>query len=187
LRGARVPGFAGVTEPEPDAGPGKPELTGLFCDKPLALFNLEVGCMSRVAVIESIQEVPMSLILHIEDEISVRVLYKEVFEEEGFEIVEALTAEDALEQLKELRPDLIILDLKMPGMGGRRFLKIFQGMNLSIPLVVSSAYPLQEDLLGKGVDAYIVKSGNMRNLVSKVKTLVKQSRNGGPDGAIPTA
>ncbi len=124
-------------------------------------------------MLESGKEVPVSLILHIEDELSVRMLYKDVLEEEGFEVVQAVTAEQALELLEDLRPDLIILDLKMPGMGGKRFIKVFHGMNLSIPVVVSSAYPLQDDLLGGVVDAYIVKSGDMRNLVGKVRTLLQ--------------
>ena len=65
----------------------------------------------------------MALIFHIEDESSVRLLYREVFEEQGYEVMQAENAEEALKMLKNIKPDLIILDLKMPGIGGRGFLE----------------------------------------------------------------
>ncbi len=64
----------------------------------------------------------MSVIFHIEDESSVRLLYKEVFEEHGFQVIQARDAEEGLKMLKGHKPDVIILDLKMPGIGGRGFL-----------------------------------------------------------------
>lgn len=118
----------------------------------------------------------MSTILHVEDENSVRFLYKEVFEELGYTIVQAASGEEALKFLKGNRPDLIILDLKMPGMGGRAFLEKFHKMKLKIPVVVSTAYPyLQGHPSTLGVDAYVVKSGDMTELVEKVHGLIRDS------------
>ena len=79
----------------------------------------------------------MSVIFHVEDESSVRLLYKEIFEEKGFQVIQASDAEEALKMLKGHKPDIIILDLKMPGMGGRGFLEKFHRMKLKIPLVIS--------------------------------------------------
>ena len=79
----------------------------------------------------------MAVIFHREDESSVRLLYKEVFEEQGYDVVQAETAEEALKELKSLKPDLIILDLKMPGIGGRGFLEKYHRMKLKIPVIVS--------------------------------------------------
>ena len=83
----------------------------------------------------------MSTILHVEDESSVRFLYKEVFEELGYEVLQASSGEEALRMLRGKRPDIIILDLKMPGMGGRGFLEKFHKLKLQIPVVISTAYP----------------------------------------------
>lgn len=118
----------------------------------------------------------MSVILHVEDEHSVRLLYKEVFEELGYRIIQASTGEEALRMLKTSRPDIIILDLKMPGMGGKGFLDRFKRLKLRIPVVISTAYPyFQEDSSATGADAYVIKSGDMGDLVSKVAQLLQKS------------
>jgi CheY-like chemotaxis protein len=117
----------------------------------------------------------MSTILHVEDENSVRFLYKEVFEELGHRVIPAASGEEALKMLKGQRPDIIILDLKMPGMGGKAFLEKFQKMKLRIPVVISTAYPyMQGDPSALGADAYIVKSGDMTELVDKVQGLLSE-------------
>jgi DNA-binding response OmpR family regulator len=115
----------------------------------------------------------MPVILHVEDAHLVKLLYKEVFEEEGFQVLQASTAEEALKVLEGTSPDVIILDLKMPGIGGTGFLRTFEGLKRDIPVVINSAYPYSEDEFQAGtVRAYIVKSGNMRRLVDKVNCLV---------------
>jgi CheY-like chemotaxis protein len=115
----------------------------------------------------------MSTILHVEDEGSVRFLYKEVFEELGYEVLQACSGEEALRMLRGKRPDIIILDLKMPGMGGRGFLEKFHRLKLDIPVVISTAYPyFRGEPNDLGADAYIVKSSDMRDLVEKVQMLV---------------
>ncbi len=118
----------------------------------------------------------MSTILHVEDENSVRFLYKEVFEELGYKVIQASSGEEALKMLRGQRPDIIILDLKMPGMGGRVFLEKFHKMKSKIPVVISTAYPyMQGDPSALGADAYIVKSGDMTELVEKVQGLLSES------------
>lgn len=115
----------------------------------------------------------MSVILHVEDEGSVRLLYREVFEELGYEVIQAATGEEGLKLLKTSQPDLIILDLKMPGMGGRGFLTKFQRLKMKIPVVISTAYPYFEgDPDSKLADAFVVKSGDMGDLVEKVQWLL---------------
>jgi len=116
----------------------------------------------------------MPVILHVEDESSVRLLYKEVFEELGYQVLQVSTAEEGLRLLKVQRPDVIILDLKMPGMGGRAFLERIHRLKLKIPVVVSTAYPyFESDSAALGADAFIVKSGDMTDLVDTVGQLVK--------------
>lgn len=115
----------------------------------------------------------MSVILHVEDEASIRLLYREVFEELGHQVVPAATAEEALGILRSSQPDLVILDLKMPGMGGRKFLEKFHRLKRKIPVVISTAYPYFEgDTAALQADAYIVKSGDMGELVDKVEELL---------------
>ncbi|AFM25729.1 response regulator [Desulfomonile tiedjei] len=115
----------------------------------------------------------MSVILHVEDEHSVRLLYKEVFEELGYKVIQAVDAEEALKFLRGNRPDIIVLDLKMPGMGGKRFLDKFHKMNTKIPVVISTAYPyFQGDPTALKADAYVVKSGDMTELLDSIRNLL---------------
>ena len=119
----------------------------------------------------------MAVILHVEDEGSVRFLYKEVFEELGHRVVPAVSGEEALAILRKSRPDLIILDLKMPGMGGRGFLERFRRMKMKIPVVISTAYPyLASDQVTDSAEAYVVKSGDLGELVQKVQGLLTTTR-----------
>jgi CheY-like chemotaxis protein len=115
----------------------------------------------------------MSTILHVEDESAVRLLYKEVFEEQGHKILQVATAEEALETLRRSAPDLIILDLKMPGMGGRKFLEKFRRLKLRIPVVISSAYAYSDiEPTAAMADAFVTKSGDMEELLTKVNGLL---------------
>jgi CheY-like chemotaxis protein len=115
----------------------------------------------------------MSVILHIDDEKVIRILYKEVFEERGYKVIQASSGEEALDLLSERSPDLIILDLKMRGIGGRGFLEEFRRLNLDIPVVVSTAYPHEmQELVAQSADAYVVKSGDMTELVDMVDGLL---------------
>jgi CheY-like chemotaxis protein len=117
----------------------------------------------------------MAVILHVEDDAPVRFLYKEVFEELGYEIIQANSAEEAFQILRKKKPDIIILDLKMPGMGGKGFLDKFHRMKMQIPIVVSTAYPYMAlDTTSLDADAYVVKSGDMAELVEKVNGLIKK-------------
>ena len=121
-------------------------------------------------------EVTMALIFHIEDESSVRLLYREVFEEQGYEVMQAENAEEALKMLKNIKPDLIILDLKMPGIGGRGFLEKYHRMKMKPPVIVSTAYPYyQGDPSLPNVDALVVKSGDLGELVEKVRELLGEN------------
>lgn len=118
----------------------------------------------------------MRVILHVDDEHVVRLLYKEVFEERGYRVIQAASGEEALNLLRKASPDLIILDLKMRGIGGVGFLKKFQNLRLNIPIVISTAYPYDEGTFAaQAADAYIVKSGNMKELVKTVDDLLTKA------------
>ena len=65
----------------------------------------------------------MKKILLVDDEESIHLLYREEFEEEGYEVHSALGGKDALEKFKLIAPDLVILDINMPDISGIDFLK----------------------------------------------------------------
>ena len=112
----------------------------------------------------------MKKILLVDDEDSIHLLYREELEEEGYEVHSALSSEEALAQLKIIAPDLVILDINMPGINGIDVLRQIKEMNSSLPVILSSAYQeFKQDLATWASDEYIVKSSNLDELKAAVK------------------
>ena len=112
----------------------------------------------------------MKKILLVDDEDSIHLLYREELEEEGYEVHSALSGEEALDQLKIISPDLIILDINMPGMNGIDVLRQIKETNPDLPVILSSAYQeFKQDLATWASDDYIVKSSNLDELKAAVK------------------
>ncbi len=112
----------------------------------------------------------MKKILLVDDEDSIHLLYREEFEEEGYEVHSAMTGEEALEQLNIVNPDLIILDINMPGMNGIEALRRIKEINPAIPVILCSAYQeFKQDLASWASEEYVVKSANLDELKAAVK------------------
>ncbi len=109
-------------------------------------------------------------ILVVDDEESIHLLYKEELEEEGYEVSSAMSGEEALKAFQEAPPDLVILDINMPGMSGIEVLRQMKEQRPDVPVILSSAYPeYKQDLASWASDDYIVKSFNLDELKASVK------------------
>lgn len=108
----------------------------------------------------------MSKVLIVEDEKTLAKMYREVFENEGYEVSLASKVDQALELAKEINPDLIMLDILLPGETGISFLKQLRNLNdpAADSLVVAfSNYDDQEskeDALDLGAKDYLIKTNN---------------------------
>lgn len=112
----------------------------------------------------------MKKILLVDDEDSIHLLYREELEEEGYEVHSALSGEEALEKLKIISPDLVILDINMPGINGIDTLRQIKEKTPGLPVILSSAYQeFKQDLATWASDDYIVKSSNLSELKAAVK------------------
>ncbi len=108
----------------------------------------------------------MKKILVVDDEESIRFLFKEELEEEGFRVEVASNGKEALEMLPELRPDLVTLDIRMPVMDGIETLK-------RIPIVLCSAYgEYKQDLTTWASNAYVVKCADLTDLKVTIRRLL---------------
>jgi DNA-binding response OmpR family regulator len=108
-------------------------------------------------------------ILIVDDEEVILFLYQEELEEEGFAVVTALNGDQALRQFKAEPPDLVILDINMPGMNGIEVLRQMKSLNPALPVILSSAYPeYKQDFGTWASDEYIVKSANTDALKAAV-------------------
>ncbi len=114
-------------------------------------------------------------ILVVDDEEHIRLLYKEEFEEEGYNVVLACNGEDALAKLGESTPDLITLDIKMPGMDGITLARKIKDMKSDVPIIFISAYEdYKHDFGTWASDAYFVKSANLSELKTLISTILKK-------------
>jgi CheY-like chemotaxis protein len=87
-------------------------------------------------------------ILLVDDEEGIQLLYREEFEDEGYLVDSAINGEEALKKFKAGPPDLVILDINMPGMNGIEVLRQMKEMNAELPVILSSAYQEYKDDFG---------------------------------------
>lgn len=115
----------------------------------------------------------METILIIDDDVAIGNLEQEVLEWEGYLVQRAYSGTEALLLLKEKKPNLILLDLMLPGMSGEDILPQIQG----IPVIVVSAKTAVEDkvdlLLGGAVD-YLTKPFDTKELLARIKVRLRE-------------
>src|SRR4030042_3175017 len=116
----------------------------------------------------------MKTILVVDDEESIRDLLKEELTEEGYWVHTAGSAKEALDRVERLPLDLVILDIRMPGMDGLEALPRILGLKEGLKVILNTAYShYQESFMSWSADAYIVKSSDLTELKEKIKELLK--------------
>jgi CheY-like chemotaxis protein len=112
-------------------------------------------------------------ILVVDDEENIRLLFKEELEEEGYEVEVASNGYDALEKLKKSRFDVVIMDIKMPGMDGIQALNEIKNANKDQPVILCSAYgEFKQDFSSWASDGYIVKSADTGELKQTIRNIL---------------
>jgi CheY-like chemotaxis protein len=114
-------------------------------------------------------------ILVVDDEEPIRMLYKSELEEEGYQVTLASSAHEALGKVESESVDLIVLDIKMPGMNGIEAMQKIVGKKRNIPIIVNSAYPhFKESFMTWVAEEYVVKSSNLQELKAKIRQLLSR-------------
>jgi DNA-binding response OmpR family regulator len=117
----------------------------------------------------------MKTLLVVDDEDPIRQLLQEELTEVGYKVLTADNARDALKLVQEEALDLVILDIRMPGMDGLEALPRILGLKEGLPVILHSAYSqYQESFMSWAADAYVVKSMDLSELKAKVKELLKE-------------
>ncbi len=116
----------------------------------------------------------MTTILLVEDDKNQRLLYEQELRFEGYRIRTAIDGKDALKKVKEQPPDIIIMDICMPEMGGIEAMGRIISKHKGIPIIINTAYSSYKDNYMSWIaDAYIVKSSDLTELKNKIKKLLK--------------
>lgn len=118
----------------------------------------------------------MKNILIVEDDPAQQVLYKEEISEMGYEVRLASNGEEALKMARDRRPDLVILDIMMPGMGGLETLRKMLNDVPRISVIINTAYShYKEDFMSWAADEYIVKSSDLTELKNAIQKILERS------------
>ncbi len=118
-------------------------------------------------------------ILIVDDEEDILELVKYNLEKEGYKTISALTGEDALKLATDIHPDLIVLDLMLPGMDGLEVTKILRAGSLTanIPIVMLTAKGDESDIvtgLELGANDYMSKPFSPRELVARIRAILRR-------------
>jgi two-component system, response regulator, stage 0 sporulation protein F len=115
----------------------------------------------------------MKKILVVDDEENIRELFRDELVEQGFVVELAEDGFIALEKLASFKPDLVTLDVKMPGIDGLEVLRRIREKDVNIPVLLLTAFgEFRQDFNTWASDAYVVKSANLTELVETVHTLL---------------
>jgi len=113
-------------------------------------------------------------ILVVDDELHIRMLYKEEFESLGYKVVTSDGSEEILPIIDREKPDLIVLDIKLgQDKSGLDLLQEIRSRDQDMPVILCTAYDsFQHDLKSIAADHYVVKSVDLSELLDKVRKIL---------------
>lgn len=125
----------------------------------------------------------MAKVLVVDDEPNIVLSLEFLMQQAGFEVTTALDGESALTLVNENPPDLVLLDISLPGISGFEVLEQLRNQPIfkRLPIVMLTAHGREverEKGLALGADDYITKPFSTRQLVEKVQALLNESKTG---------
>jgi two-component system cell cycle response regulator DivK len=123
----------------------------------------------------------MSVILIVEDNEKNMKLVRDVLQVKGYQTLEAATAEDGIALAQAHSPDLVLMDIQLPGMNGIEALGVLREnpATAHIPIIAVTASVMQQDrklITEAGFDAYIGKPINLKEFLQAVREMIEAPR-----------
>ncbi|MFN2136185.1 MAG: response regulator [Candidatus Promineifilaceae bacterium] len=125
-------------------------------------------------------------ILVVDDTESLRTLVKSYLTQEGFRVLTAADGREALFLARDEKPDLILLDLMMPEMGGTEFMRVY-GRESETPIIILTAKVEENDMvlgLELGADDYVTKPFSMRELTARIRAVLRRAGKTAPQAEL---
>ena len=120
-------------------------------------------------------------ILLVDDEASIRELVRFNLEKAGYQVQEAADGQEAVHAIRQAKPDLVVLDLMLPGLDGLDVCRLVKGSRetASIPIIMLTAKTEEIDKiigLEMGADDYMTKPFSPRELTARIKAVLRRSQ-----------
>lgn len=115
-------------------------------------------------------------ILVCDDDVNIRDSYKLILDK-NYDVVLTSNADELLKSVEDRRPDLVILDLKLPKVDGLSCLKRLREKDANLPVIVASAYRSSEiahEVIKNGASDYILKPFKPQEVLEKVASILKK-------------
>jgi DNA-binding response OmpR family regulator len=117
-------------------------------------------------------------ILVVDDEERIRSIVRSYLQQEGYQVDEAATGEDAIARIRERTPDLVVLDVRLPGIDGMEVLRHVRRVSDVYVIMLTARTDETDKLIGLevGADDYMTKPFSPRELVARVKAVLRRGR-----------
>lgn len=115
------------------------------------------------------------VILHVDDDARVAAAVAEVLRSEGYHVVSAHSAEEGLRKLRHEKPDLLILDVAMPGMSGLTLLRQIAapGEKAKIPVFIFTAFAARvDDAARSQIDGFFLKPADLNKMRREIARIL---------------
>ncbi len=120
----------------------------------------------------------MSLVLIVEDNEKNMKLVRDILQAKGYETMEAVNAEDGIKMALERVPDLVLMDIQLPGMNGMEALKVLRAepATSQVPVIAITASVMTQDrqqIMDTGFNGFIEKPINLKDFLAAVQATIR--------------
>jgi len=119
----------------------------------------------------------MPMILVVEDDQNQCLLYEEELRSAGYDVMTARDGREAVRMVEDSRPDLVVMDISMPGMDGIEAMSRMLARDHKLPIILNTAYATyRANFRSWSADAYVVKSSDLTELKDKIEEVLASRR-----------
>jgi two-component system, OmpR family, response regulator len=135
----------------------------------------------RFEILEAMAEASPARLLVVDDEPNIVELLSASLRYAGFHVTSAGSGREAIDQVRDVRPDLIVLDVLMPGVDGFSVLRQLRGNGIDIPVLFLTAKDAGEDRvagLTLGADDYVTKPFSLAEVIARIHAILRRTGKG---------
>jgi DNA-binding response OmpR family regulator len=119
----------------------------------------------------------MEKVLCVDDDLSLLRLYQDELSEEGYKVILAKDGKEALAKFEKEKPQVVVMDIRMPVMDGIEALTAMMGKDRQVPVILNTAYPQYRDnFMTWGAEAYVIKSSDLTELKKKIREVLNKRK-----------